>query len=137
MKFALAAGLLLVAVGAAACGDSPTAPTSTVAPSPVTETFSSQLTVKGTASRSIVTAVCGTVSVMLAAMTLPGSILGLGIGIPRADGSGCSLSSSVSTGAASAAQLVVVADAGSYCVQVFDLGTLTDPVGFTVSIVRP
>jgi len=132
--------LLLAAVVAwtAACGDTPTTPTASTTPtSPVTESFSSQLAVKGTASRAFTMPSNGTATAQLSATTPGGIVLGFGFGIPRANGAGCLLSTSVDTAASGAPQLIVNADAGSYCVQVYDLGTLTDPIGFTVSIVHP
>ena len=136
MNRSRALGLLLAAL-AASCGDTPTTPTSTAPVSPLTESFSSQLSVKGTSSRSFVTPSRGSVSVTLSATFPSGTVVGLGVGIPRANGSGCLLSTSVQTGAAASPQIVIDADKGEYCVQVYDLGTLTDAISFTIAIVHP
>ena len=131
-------GVLVAAALAASCGsDTPTTPTSTTPTSPVTESFVSQLSVKGTSSRSFAIPSRGSVSVTLSATTPSGTVVGLGVGIPRANGSGCLLSTSLSTGAASAPQIIIDADTGEYCVQIYDLGTLTDPISFTIAIVHP
>jgi hypothetical protein len=66
-----------------------------------------------------------------------GSTVGLGVGLPRVTGGGCRLGVSVTTGGGSAPQITTQADAGQYCVQVFDLGTLTDLIPFTLKIDHP
>jgi hypothetical protein len=43
----------------------------------------------------------------------------------------------VNASAGSAPQISAAADAGQYCVQVYDLGTLQDPVGFALKIDHP
>src|SRR5262245_55578950 len=103
-----------------------------------TETFASQLGIGGTATRSFVVHETGTVSVTLTSAGPPDSVvLGLGIGIPMASGSGCNLSQSVVTAAATRPQLNVTADAGNYCVRVSDAGNLTGNVSFSVSVLHP
>ena len=64
-------------------------------------------------------------------------IVGFGVGIPQASGSGCYLTQTVLAGASSSPQLTVQVDAGVYCVRLWDLGTMTSPTAFTVTIVRP
>ena len=65
------------------------------------------------------------------------AVVGLGVGIPQSSGTGCFLTQFVQTGASSSPQLTVSVDAGSYCVRLHDTGTLTAPVSFSVTIVRP
>lgn len=136
MRVARALCLAAVAALPAACGNTPTTPTATTT-SPVTESYSTLLSVRGASSRSFAIPTRGSVSVTLSAVTPAGTVVGLGVGIPRANGSGCLLTRSIDTTAAASPQIVIDADVGSYCVQVYDLGTLTDPVAFTVAIVHP
>jgi hypothetical protein len=70
-------------------------------------------------------------------MTSAGAAVGLGIGLPRTSGGGCRLGVSVTSAGSASPQITTQADAGQYCVQVFDLGTLTDPVSFTLKIDHP
>ena len=56
--------------------------------------------------------------------------------IPRSNGS-CALNAAVETVAGAAAQIAISADVGAYCAKVYDTGTLTAPVPFTISISRP
>jgi len=115
-------------------------PNSATAPTPAatTETFATTLAVAGSSSRAFTASQAGSVSVTLQSVGPPSSaIVGLGLGIPRADGTGCLLGMSLATGAGSAPQIVTNVDVGTYCVRAFDLGNLTNPVSFSVSIARP
>lgn len=130
-------GVLLTSMSAAGCDDDET-PTVTTPPTTASVTWSTALATGGASSRSFKTTRRGTVSITL--QTIGGSTTlraGLGVGIPLGDGTGCVLSRSVETTAGSTAQLELTVDAGEYCVQVYDPGTLTQPVSFTVLLVYP
>ena len=132
LAVACASSMLLV--GACSTMDIPTLPSA----EPVTETFENQLGLQGTASRSFVVSETGTVSVTLTSAGPPSDVaLGIGVGIPRATGSGCSLNRSVTATAGAAPHLTVTAEPGTYCVQVFDVGKLTGDVRFSVSVLHP
>ena len=90
----------------------------------------------GSSSRSFNASADGLVTVGLDVISPPtvGS-LGLGMGIPKNDGAGCELTTSVI--APVGTQFNVPVDAGKYCVKVFDPGTLTDSAAFSMRIVRP
>ena len=133
--------LALAAFGQACGGTktptSPTTTTSTTVPAG-TDTWSSTLAPRGTSSRSLVIPTAGTVTVTLASIALPATTeVGLGIGISSPGGSGCFLSTSINASVASASTLTTAVDPGTYCVALYDLGTLTEVVGFRVSISHP
>jgi hypothetical protein len=120
---------------AAACGKNTSTATSPSTPTtPAVENWSSVLAPGGTSSRSFTMTAAGTLNVT---MTSAGATVGLGVGVPRVTGGGCRLGVSVNTGGGSAPQITTQADAGQYCVQVFDLGTLTDPIPFSLKIDHP
>jgi hypothetical protein len=125
--------LVIATLLVAGCGDdkTSTAPSNT---STMSETWSSVVAPGGQSSRSFTVNSSGTINVTL---TASGATLGLGIGLPRVTGGGCRLGVSVNTSAGSTPQITTSADAGQYCVQVYDLGTLTDPVGFALKIDHP
>jgi hypothetical protein len=126
---------LLMATMVAACGDDTTTATApSMTTKPAAENWSSVLAPGGTSSRSFTVTAAGTINVT---MTNAGATVGLGVGLPRVSGGGCRLGVSVSTGGASTPQITTQADVGQYCVQVFDLGTLTDPISFTLTIDHP
>lgn len=127
--------IALLTAAALACEDSiPTAPTPDTAL--LQREFSSALIPGGSASRDFEMTTAGTIAVTLKTTTPPGVVIGVGIGIPRANGS-CAASAGVETVAGDAAQISVTAQAGSYCAKVYDPGTLPAPVPFTISISRP
>jgi hypothetical protein len=127
-----AALLCAVAVIAAACGsDTPTTPT-TATTSPVTETWSGIVGPGGAVTRSFDTTQSGTLTVTLMSGDAP---LGLGIGVPRSLNAGCRLT--ISQVDAPGLSVSIPADAGSYCVEVFDNGDVVKQAAFSVQIVHP
>ena len=138
MKATTVVGItLLVSLASAACNEpvTPTSPTTTIT-SPVVDTFASQLTPLGTATRAFSMRETGTVTVTLTSVS-PASIVGVGVGIPRPDGFGCNLTHAVETGAGSSPHIETTAERGSYCVKLYDPGRLPGPVSFSVTISRP
>ena len=99
-------------------------------------TFSSLLVPGGSAAREVALTGTGPIGVTLTSTSPAGVVVGVGIGIPRGDSS-CALATAVQAAAGAPAQVSVAAEAGRYCVKVYDPGTLTAPVSFTVSISRP
>jgi hypothetical protein len=118
----------------AGCGSDSTPTTPSNPSGPTTENWSSTVAPGGQSSRSFTVNAVGTINITL---TAAGDTLGLGVGVPRVSGGGCRLAVSVNTGAGTSPQITTSADAGQYCVQVYDLGTLRDPVGFGVKIDHP
>lgn len=135
MRIRLAA-LLACLAGAAACGDTPTTPTTTIT-SPATESYSTLVVPKGTSSYRFETHGRGTATATLTTTTPGSASVGFGIGIPKLNGTGCNLNNAVVTGAGPSPQLTATVDVGDYCVQVYDPGTLTESVSFRVSITHP
>ena len=130
-------GAVLLALSSAACSksDTTTSP-STTSTSPTTLTFASQVSVKGGTSRTFIMTTAGTVKVTLVTLGNGTVKAGLGVGLP-ATAAPCSLAQSVVTGPASSPQIVTTADVGTYCVQVFDSGTLTADTEFSVTVEHP
>lgn len=143
MKRALALRTLLAALVMASsltlagCDeDPPTTPT----PDPTTTTvvFSSNLAVGGSSTRSFDVTRNGVVSVTLIAVGNSSTLkVGLGLGIPFSDGTGCVLSRSVETVAGNTAQLELAVDTGKYCLQIYDPGTLTGVASFSINLIYP
>lgn len=104
--------------------------------SPATEDFATSLAVGGTTSRTLSASSAGVVQLSLQALN-GASAVGIGIGIPRVDGSGCFLAQSVVVSPGAGTQLAASVARGDYCAAVFDAGALTKPVTFTLQIIRP
>jgi hypothetical protein len=105
-----------------------------------TESFSGSLPLLGFKFYSFTTPRAGSISVTLLSLregTEPSTAtVGVGLGVPR--GLDCALSSTVNTGTGAVPQLTVATEAGGVlCVRVYDTGTLTAPVTFSVNITRP
>jgi hypothetical protein len=134
---ALVSPRLVVGISAAmmlaGCGSDnrPTTPSTTSGP--MTENWSGVVAPRGASTRSFTLTSAGTIVVTLTA----GPTVGLGVGLPRTSGGGCRLGVSVNASPGTTPQINTQADAGQYCVQVYDLGTLSDPVGFALKIEHP
>ena len=112
----------------------PTAPSTS---SSVTDTFNGTLTPKGSLVFTFVVGSSGSVAVTLTGVTPATSgPLGLGVG-PSTNGS-CTIANSTSAAVAgTSAQLTATENAGNYCVQVTDAGTLTTASAVTVTVAHP
>jgi hypothetical protein len=103
-----------------------------------TDTFSSLLPVGSSASRAFDVSQPGTIAVTLSVASPPANVtIGLALGVPRADGSGCYVNTTLLTPAGAAPQITRAVEPGEYCVRVFDPGTLGTTVGFTTTAVHP
>jgi len=102
----------------------------------VTVTFASEVAVRGSASRAFTLTTGGTVKVTLTTFGNGSLAAGVGIGVP-ASGAPCSLAESVITTPGDAPQIVTSADAGTYCAQVFDAGSLAEDTPFSLVIEHP
>lgn len=130
----------IAAVLSPGCGnDQTTTPTPTTTPtrsSPASEIFTSNLTVQGSAWRFVNAIAGGTVTAILTTTDQPQKVVGLGIGL-RSGTAGCLVTREVTAAAGSSPRIDATVDAGAYCIKVFDTGTLTTPMNFTVSITYP
>jgi hypothetical protein len=133
-----AIGLALLVL-ASACSDSGTT-TTTPAPitGPFTDIFTSIIYPGGFSAHSFSATDAGTITVTLTNAGPPNNVvMGLGIGVPNF-GPGCSLTTSVNVPAGPAPQITIAADAGSYCIAIFDAGN-NIPTGeaFSITTVHP
>jgi hypothetical protein len=104
---------------------------------PATTTFATFLAVGGWSAQTLAVPQSGTVVLTLTAVS-PSAVVGMGIGIPSTTGASCSLSRSVQGAPEAMPQLTLSVDPGTYCVEVFDGGTVAAPgVSFSVTINYP
>jgi hypothetical protein len=101
-----------------------------------TVTYAQTVLPKGSTSRTFDASLRGNVTILFDTID-PASVssLGLGVGFPRADGGGCVLNQTY-TGTRGA-QFTFPVEAGTYCLQVSDPGTLTGPAQFSLRIQHP
>jgi hypothetical protein len=128
--------LALVAVLLACAGcSSSTATSPTTTSAPVTETFASLLAAGGASSRTFTLTFRGPVSATLTSVDPPVAV-GVGIGIAGGTPS-CSLTKSAVLAPGSTLMLSDMADPGSYCAEIYDPGTVTNHVSFSMTIQHP
>ena len=124
-------GCTLGGGGGSSSSTNPVAPTA----SATTETFNGTIDVGGSDSHNFTVAQSGgQVNVTLTAAGPPTTIfMGVGVGTPS--GNTCSLIAQAPPSQASTiAQLSGTAQAGTYCVVVFDIGNQTAQVSYTVTV---
>ena len=127
-------------VGAAGCGstDNTTAATTTPTVTRTTDTFSGTVQVRGRAFHSFPVGATGQIDVTLTAATPPSTIvMGISIGIPG-DGTCPALAgASANVVAGASVQLSGMASAGTFCVDVHDVGNQSAPISYTVTVTHP
>jgi hypothetical protein len=134
-------GLLLLAVmvGVAACGSSTTpvtTPTPTTTTATVTETFAGTLNTNGAATFPFSATAGGTVTATLASLA-PDATQPIGLSLGTWTGSACQVVIANDNAAQTAVVTGTVTSATSLCVRVYDIGKVTAPVTFSVSITHP
>lgn len=99
-----------------------------------TETFSGTLAPQGSSVFTFTVSKSGAVSITLTnVVSTSTTLLGLGIGTPN--GPTCTMTSSTQSATpGSTAQIAVTENAGTYCVRVFDVGTIQGSVTFTITV---
>jgi hypothetical protein len=124
---------VLTALLAAGCGedDPPTGPS---APPPValTETFSGTLTVNGAVTNPFSVTTVGELSARLASLSVEGAVVGLSLG--TWNGQVCQLiltndNATMNTTVPGSASTI-----GAFCVRIYDVGKLTGPVDFEITV---
>jgi hypothetical protein len=117
-----------------ACEDLPNTPTDTVQTK--TFLFSARLQRGAFAWRTVTFTNSGQVTVQLVSIT-PQTDAVVSLGFGTFDGTTCNLTTTIETASATTPQITTEATAGTYCVRVGDLGTLTADWTFGITIVTP
>jgi len=131
--------VLCALMALAACGGStsPTAPT----PTPITEPpFTNTLAPNGAFTHTFPTTTSGTVTATLTAVTPDATkVIGFQMGIWTAATSTCSAVLSNDAAVQGAVLAASAATAGTYCVRLYDVGTITAnaPISYSVTVVHP
>ena len=106
-----------------------------IAATPSSETFASNLALRGTSARTFAATGNGQVTLRIQNLGASDALVDLGFGIPRSDGSGCLIAQTVRGGVGS--QISTPVDLGPYCVVITDFGNLTAPTSFSINITKP
>ena len=130
---------LVLPLLAAGCGNNaqtPTTPTETV--TTVTDTFTGTLTRNGATSHPfpVVSATGGDVTASLKALSPDGAAV-VGMSLGTWNGTACQAVLSNDRATVASALLGRATSAGTLCVRIFDVGTLTEPQDYEVEVVHP
>jgi len=129
--------VLLLAVSACSKDTTP-APTTTPSVTLTTDTFTGTVPLRGSDAKNFSVATTGTVNVRLTSASPPSTIvMGLAVGIPKDTGCVPLAGATTNTAAGTIVQLAGTVTPGTFCVQVYDLGTQTAPVNYTVTVAHP
>jgi hypothetical protein len=126
---------LVLSLMTAGCSDPivPAAPS--LATPTVTESFSDTLLVRGSNTHQFTVQQVGGLKVSVDNVT-PGAAVGLGVGTPSVGA--CAVLSNLTAVPGPAPQLSGTATvAGTFCVSVYDVGNLVEPVTYTVTVLHP
>ena len=128
--------LLTFSLTMAACSSSdPASTVTTPTATTITETFPGTVQVSGVSFSPFNVSQPGTVNVTLTAAGPPSTIwMGVGIGTPSATTCAVIQADTTVTPAGATAQLSGTLSAGSYCVQVYDVGNQAAPVTYSVTV---
>jgi hypothetical protein len=129
--------LMTVLAGAAACGDdTPTAPTEPPPQRPTTTVpFEGVVTVNGAVTHPFNTGGSGLITVTVTALS-PDSAAVLGVSLGTWNGTACQIV--IANDNATQASVVIgnAGGVGSYCARVYDVGKLTAPSAYTLTVVH-
>jgi len=138
----LCAPALLAAALASGCGSDPVTNPDQTPPTQVTETFEETLTVNGAISHAFVVQTAGTVTSTLTALDPPEAFLKaeeswVGMSLGTWNGLVCTVGTPTLANDKTAVGVTLTGSAtatGNYCVRVYDVGKLKQPIAFQLTI---
>jgi hypothetical protein len=142
MRRSIFALLLLatLATAAAGCNDddptTPTTPTNPNAPLTFTQTFTGTLNTNGGSTSPFVASTGGTVTATLASVT-PDATVAVGLSLGTWTGSACQVVIANDNAVQGATVTGTVTSAASLCVRIYDVGRVTAPLNYSITVVRP
>ena len=137
-RFATILSLVAALMAPTACGSSTTSNVPTTPVNPVTNTFAGTLTVNGAATYTFAVLTAGTVTATLTAVG-PDATVPIGFSIGNWSGTTCSVGQGLYQDHAVQGAVITatVSLAGTLCMRVYDPGTLTDSVTYSIDVVHP
>jgi hypothetical protein len=127
---------LALAVG---CGSSPSTSTTSTPPTMVTDVFSGTVNANGGVSDSFLVLAAGQITATLTSVSPNPDTQLVGLAIGTWNGTACSTTSGIYDDSAKQGTAVIgtAGGTGTFCVRVYDVGAITDPVSFEVEVVHP
>jgi hypothetical protein len=126
--------LLAATLTLAGCGDdTPTTPTGGItAPVAITETVSDTLTVNGGKTHPFIVQQTGNAAVALTALSVEGATVGLSLG--TWNGQVCQVILANDAAVQGNTVIGTATSTGNFCARIYDVGKLTGPVDYTLTI---
>lgn len=124
----------LAAVSGVACGGAELLPPTTGTPVPQTEIFSGTLGPNGAATHPFTAQAGGSVTVTLQELE-PNTTIGLSLG--TWNGASCQVVIADDAAVRQSSVIGTVSGVGDLCVRVYDVGNLTEPASYTISVSHP
>jgi hypothetical protein len=132
--------LATLATAAAGCNEDdptvPTTPTNPTTPLTFTETFTGALNMNGAASFPFTAKTGGTVTATLTTIA-PDATIAVGLYLGTWTGSVCQVLFPNDNALQGASVSATATSAASLCVRIYDVGKVTTPLNFTITVVRP
>jgi hypothetical protein len=127
--------VLLAAALTGACGSDSTPTTNTPTPTQVSEAFSGTLTVNGAATFPFAVNQTGTITATLTALSTDGAVVGFELGTWNATTSTCTVATIANDQATAGATIIGnAASTANFCVRIFDVGKLTAPTDYVITV---
>ena len=127
---------VVLALGAAACGnDTTTTPTPTT-PATVTDTFAGTLSSNGAASYAFTTASSGLITATIATLA-PDTTVVVGLALGTWNGNACQVVLSKDQATMLSYVQGQASQANTFCVRIYDVGSLSAPASYELQVNHP
>lgn len=130
------AAALSLAVSAAGCGNSQLQTPTTTTPTTFTEVFSGTITPNGASSHPFISQGSGTAQATLTAMA-PDATTTVGFLMGTWSGTACQLVIANDKAMLGSTITGIVGGAGQLCVRIYDVGTVSSPQTYELTVVHP
>lgn len=128
--------LLISALLAAGCDNDPDTPDTPTEPAPVTDTFTGTINVNGAATHTFAVGFAGLVTATLTTVT-PDATIQVGLGLGTWNGTNCQIILPKDDALQGNAVAGVASGPGTLCARIYDVGKITESLGYTVTVSHP
>lgn len=134
-RFTFAALLALALSGAACSSNTTTSPTTTTTPTSYTDTFTGTLTKNGATNFQFSVAAAGSVFATLSSVADTSTQVGLSLG--TWNGLNCSIVLANDNALQGTTVTGTVTGTGTLCARVYDVGKVTSPLDYQITVIHP
>ena len=127
---------MVLALGAAACGNNTTTTPTTTTPVTVTDKFAGTFTSNGAASYAFTTAASGIITATIATLA-PDTTLVVGLALGTWNGTACQVVLSKDQATQFSYVIGQASQANTFCVRIYDVGNVTDPATYELQVNHP